>query len=53
MRHREQRSGLVVLSANFKLYEDMRDRMMSMAAGRRPRADPGELLHRPKLLRHV
>jgi DNA polymerase V len=33
IRHLEQEAGLVALSANFALYGDMSDRMMSLAAG--------------------
>jgi len=33
IRHLEQQAGLVALSANFTLYGDMSDRMMSLAAG--------------------
>ena len=33
IRHLEEESGLVALSANFALYGDMSDRMMSLAAG--------------------
>ena len=33
IRHLEEESGLVALSANFALYGDMSDRMMSVAAG--------------------
>lgn len=33
IRHLEEESGLVALSANFVLYGDMSDRMMSLAAG--------------------
>ncbi|WP_288253807.1 Y-family DNA polymerase [uncultured Hydrogenophaga sp.] len=36
IRHLEQESGLVALSANFTLYGDMSDRMMSLAAGLGP-----------------
>lgn len=35
-RHLEDRAGLVSLSANFTLYGDMSDRMMSLAAGLGP-----------------
>jgi nucleotidyltransferase/DNA polymerase involved in DNA repair len=33
IRHLEDEAGLVALSANFALYGDMSDRMMSLAAG--------------------
>ena len=33
IRHLEEQEGLVALSANFALYGDMSDRMMSLAAG--------------------
>ena len=33
IRHLEEEAGLVALSANFALYGDMSDRMMSLAAG--------------------
>lgn len=33
IRHLEEEAGLVALSANFELYGDMSDRMMSLAAG--------------------
>lgn len=33
IRHLEEETGLVALSANFALYGDMSDRMMSLAAG--------------------
>lgn len=36
IRHLEEREGLVALSANFTLYGDMSDRMMSLAAGLGP-----------------
>lgn len=36
IRHLEQDAGLVALSANFTLYGDMSDRMMSLAAGLGP-----------------
>jgi len=36
IRHLEEQAGLVVLSANFTLYGDMSDRMMSLAAGLGP-----------------
>jgi DNA polymerase V len=36
IKHLEERSGLVALSANFPLYGDMSDRMMSIAAGLGP-----------------
>jgi DNA polymerase V len=36
IRHLEQEAGLVALSANFPLYGDMSDRMMSIAAGLGP-----------------
>lgn len=36
IRHLEQSHGLVALSANFALYGDMSDRMMSLAAGLGP-----------------
>lgn len=36
IRHLEQSDGLVALSANFTLYGDMSDRMMSLAAGLGP-----------------
>ena len=36
IRHLEQEAGLVALSANFALYGDMSDRMMSLAAGLGP-----------------
>jgi DNA polymerase V len=36
IRHLEERDGLVALSANFALYGDMSDRMMSIAAGLGP-----------------
>ena len=36
IRHLEQQAGLVALSANFTLYGDMSDRMMSLAAGLGP-----------------
>lgn len=36
IRHLEQSAGLVALSANFTLYGDMSDRMMSLAAGLGP-----------------
>ena len=36
IRHMEETEGLVALSANFTLYGDMSDRMMSLAAGLGP-----------------
>ncbi len=36
IRHLEEEAGLVALSANFTLYGDMSDRMMSLAAGLGP-----------------
>ncbi|MBU4505777.1 MAG: DNA polymerase V subunit UmuC, partial [Gammaproteobacteria bacterium] len=36
IRHLEREAGLVALSANFTLYGDMSDRMMSLAAGLGP-----------------
>lgn len=36
IKHLEQESGLVALSANFTLYGDMSDRMMTLAAGLGP-----------------
>ena len=36
IRHLEESAGLVGLSANFTLYGDMSDRMMSLAAGLGP-----------------
>ncbi len=36
IRHLEHSAGLVALSANFTLYGDMSDRMMSLAAGLGP-----------------
>lgn len=36
IRHMEDSDGLVALSANFTLYGDMSDRMMSLAAGLGP-----------------
>ena len=36
IRHLEEEAGLVALSANFALYGDMSDRMMSLAAGLGP-----------------
>ena len=33
IRHLEKEAGLVALSANFALYGDMSDRMMSLVAG--------------------
>jgi DNA polymerase V len=36
IRHLEDEAGLIVLSANFELYGDMSDRMMSLAAGLGP-----------------
>ena len=36
IRHLEEQEGLVALSANFALYGDMSDRMMSIAAGLGP-----------------
>lgn len=36
IKHLEQEAGLVALSANFTLYGDMSDRMMSLAAGLGP-----------------
>ena len=36
IRHLEEEAGLVALSANFALYGDMSDRMMSIAAGLGP-----------------
>ena len=36
IRHLEEQAGLVALSANFTLYGDMSDRMMSLAAGLGP-----------------
>lgn len=36
IRHLEQQAGLVALSANFTLYGDMSDRMMTLAAGLGP-----------------
>lgn len=36
IRHLEEQVGLVALSANFALYGDMSDRMMSIAAGLGP-----------------
>ena len=36
IRHLEETEGLVALSANFTLYGDMSDRMMSVAAGLGP-----------------
>ncbi|WP_366938033.1 hypothetical protein [Limnohabitans sp.] len=50
IRHLEGcKPGLVALSANFALYGDMSDRMMSLAAGLGPQ--PRGLLHRRKLCR--
>lgn len=39
IRHLENKAGLVCLSANFELYGDMSDRMMSLAAGLGPRQE--------------
>ena len=36
IRHLEDQAGLIALSANFELYGDMSDRMMSLAAGLGP-----------------
>jgi DNA polymerase V len=36
IRHLEEEAGLIALSANFELYGDMSDRMMSLAAGLGP-----------------
>ena len=36
IRHLQEEAGLVALSANFALYGDMSDRMMSLAAGLGP-----------------
>lgn len=36
IRHHEEKAGLVALSANFALYGDISDRMMSLAAGLGP-----------------
>ena len=36
IRHLEEQAGLIALSANFTLYGDMSDRMMSLAAGLGP-----------------
>ena len=36
IRHLEDQAGLIALSANFELYGDMSDRMMSLAAGMGP-----------------
>lgn len=38
-RHLEERHGLVALSANFTLYGDMSDRMMTLAAGLGPQSE--------------
>jgi DNA polymerase V len=50
IRHLECSAGLVALSANFTLYGDMSDRMMSLAAGLGP-THPGDLLDRRELCR--
>jgi DNA polymerase V len=39
VRHMEETHGLVALSANFTLYGDLSDRMMSLAAGLGPRQE--------------
>ncbi len=39
IRHLEQTAGLVCLSANFELYGDLSDRMMTLAAGLGPRQE--------------
>jgi len=39
IRHLQDSAGLVGLSANFRLYGDMSDRMMSLAAGMGPRQE--------------
>jgi DNA polymerase V len=39
IRHLEEEAGLIALSANFELYGDMSDRMMSLAAGLGPQQE--------------
>ena len=39
IKHLEESDGLVALSANFALYGDLSDRMMSIAAGLGPRQE--------------
>jgi DNA polymerase V len=39
IKHLEQEAGLIALSANFPLYGDMSNRMMSIAAGLGPRQE--------------
>lgn len=39
IRHLEEQAGLIGLSANFELYGDMSDRMMSLAAGLGPQQE--------------
>lgn len=65
IRHLEQEAGLVALSANFALYGDMSDRMMSLAAGLGHRQEvysidecfvdlagiPGDLVQRARTIR--
>lgn len=65
VKHFEQSAGLVGLSANFVLYGDMSDRMMSLAAGLGPTQEvysidesfiglhgvPGDLAHRAMCVR--
>ena len=66
IRHFEESAGLVALSANFALYGDMSDRMMSLAAGLGHRQEVysidesfidlagirGDLTHRGQIIRH-
>ena len=65
IRHLEEEAGLVALSANFALYGDMSDRMMSLAAGLGHRQEvysidecfvdlagiPGDLVQRARTIR--
>ena len=65
IRHLEEEAGLVALSANFALYGDMSDRMMSLAAGLGHRQEvysidecfvdlagiPGDLVQRARKIR--
>lgn len=39
IKHMEESDGLVALSANFALYGDLSDRMMSLAAGLGPQQE--------------
>ena len=49
IRHLEEHAGLVALSANFTLYGDMSDRMMSLAAGLGPTQEIYSIVIPPSL----